>query len=148
MDLHHLDITAGLDESELTILHRHLHADCYPAGGKVFAHGEAGDRFYIVAIGQVEIRLPMADRQGTMRRIAAFPPGVIFGEMAMFNSSPRSADAIAVGETALWQLSSESLNQLKAEHPQVAGKLMYNIARQLSARLSVTNDELVYATRS
>jgi CRP/FNR family transcriptional regulator len=83
-----------------------------------------------------------------MRRIAAFPPGVIFGEMAMFNSSPRSADAIAVGETALWQLSSESLNQLKAEHPQVAGKLMYNIARQLSARLSVTNDELVYATRS
>ena len=148
MDLHHLDITAGLDEAELTILHRHLHADCYPAGGKVFSHGAAGDRFYIVAIGQVEIRLPMADRQGTMRRIAAFPPGVIFGEMAMFNGSPRSADAIAVGETSLWQLSSESLNQLKAEYPEVAGKLMYNIARQLSARLSVTNDELVYATRS
>ena len=148
MDLHDLDVMTGLTESELAVLHEHLQAECFAIGQRIFSAGEAGDRFYIVAIGRVEIHIPMNSDGDSKRRLAAFAPGAVFGEMAMFSGEMRSADAVAWSETAVWTLTAESLTRLQVHHPLVAGKLMYNIIRQLSSRLALTNDELVYATRS
>ena len=147
MNLRALDITQSMTEPEMTVLHQHLIPDCFGAGDTVFLQGEQGDRLYILDSGQVEIQLCMADGGKDRRRIAAFSPGVVFGEMAMFGRGVRSADAIATVDSAVWMLTEESFLALRETYPLVAEKFMHNIARQLAVRLSVTNDELVYATR-
>ena len=147
MNLRVLNITEGMSEIEMGVLHQHLGRECFGAGQTVFLRGEVGEQLYILDSGQVEIQLSMNGGDQERRRIAAFTAGVVFGEMAMFGGGLRSADAIATAESAVWTLSSSDLLVLQSTHPAVAGKLMCNIARQLAVRLAVTNDELVYATR-
>lgn len=147
MDLRVLDVAAGMSESEIAVLVAHLSSECFPAGGRVFAQGDPGDRLYVLTMGEVEIQLNL-DAHGRRRRVAAFAPGVVFGEMAMFGHGHRSADAIATVESAVWVLTEAQLARLESFHPLVAGKFMRNVARQLASRLAVTNDELVYATRA
>ncbi len=147
-ELRQLDIVSGLNPDEIGILHRHFMVESFAEKEPVFLRGHSGDRFYVVASGCVEIHLPLDDKSDVKRRLASFPPGVIFGEMAMLCGTNRSADAIAAVETSVWSLSTEALDDLRQHHPELASRLLLNMARQLSARLSVTNDELVYATRS
>ena len=138
----------GMSEAEISVLRDHMTSECYGAGGAVFLQGDHGDRLYILAMGRIEIFLHLEAGGEKTRRIAAFAPGVVFGEMALFGETVRSADARALHESAVWILTNEALRILEISHPQVAAKFMRNVARQLSSRLAVTNDELVYATRS
>lgn len=147
MDLHDLDVLAGLTESELTTAYAYLGKECFASGATIFSAGDEGDHLYIVAMGRVEIRIPLDATGKATRRIAGFAPGAVFGEMAMFRGGTRSANAIAAGDTAVWSLSARDFARLQLEAPVVANKLMINIVRQLSSRLAVTNNELVYATR-
>jgi SulP family sulfate permease len=147
VDLRDLDIAQGMSASELETLQSFLNVEHYPAGQPVFARGMAGDRLYILASGRVEIFLALDADGKNQRRIAAFSPGVVFGEMAIFTGVPRSADAQATRDSTVWALTDYQLKHMQAVAPLLASRLMFNIARQLSARLAVTNDELVYATR-
>jgi CRP/FNR family cyclic AMP-dependent transcriptional regulator len=62
--------------------------DRFEAGGVVFAEGADGDFLYVVVDGNVEVMVgdKLVDIAG---------PGDILGEMALIDSKPRSATAIA-----------------------------------------------------
>jgi MFS family permease len=64
------------------------------AGREVFRQGELGDRFYIVADGEVEI---VSDG----RVVAVTPAGGYFGEIALLRDVPRTATVRAKGEVEL-----------------------------------------------
>ena len=147
MNLRDLDISAGMTESDLAVLHRHLQADCYGGGQAIFRKGDAGHCIYILAIGRIDIYLSLDPSGNRQRRIAAIAPGVVFGEMAMLTDTPRSATAVAVEDSAVWIMTHEQLERLHLSHPALCARFLQNIARQLSARLAVTNDELGYAIR-
>lgn len=71
-----------------------------PAGTTVFAQGDRGDRFYVVADGQVEIVRDGAAVAGVM-------PGGYFGEVALLHDVPRSAGVVAVRDSELYALDGE-----------------------------------------
>src|SRR4051812_35927499 len=66
----------------------------FPEGGVVFIKGDRGNAAYMVRSGRVEIR------EGG-RVVEAMTRGELFGEMALIDSEPRSASAVAVGSTEL-----------------------------------------------
>lgn len=60
----------------------------FSAGEAIFRAGDEGHCMYVVQEGQVEIKV--GDKL-----IEVLGPGEVFGEMALVDNSPRSADVIA-----------------------------------------------------
>lgn len=134
------ELAARLDDAQVEILERHLTRFQLQEQGYVFRSGDPGDSLFVARSGVVNIMLPLEN--GKAKRVAAFAPGTIFGEMAMIEDKPRSADALACHPTEIWQLSRQQLQQLAGEHPAIAQQIMLNLTRCLAGRLRHTTQEL------
>jgi CRP-like cAMP-binding protein len=98
-------------------------------GGVVFIKGDAGDCAYVVTSGRVEIR------EGG-RVLEIMEPGELFGEMALIDSEPRSASAVAVGRTELVVIDRQVFDRLVREEEDFAVSVMRLMSRRLRAALA------------
>ena len=140
IDLHEFGIALGFDDLE----HDHLAALTrrheLPAGTVLFREGDQGDAFFMLAKGTVTISLASGRRAPI--RLANLIPGVVFGEMAMLEGQQRSADAIADGDIVIYKMTNTDFQTVLTGNPALAAKLVGNMAREIAARLRVTNNEL------
>lgn len=136
-----LGIAAGCDTDEIAVLTRHLERQSFEQGAYLFREGDAGDTMYMAARGSISIKLGRADQSGG-KRLVTLSPGVMFGEMVLIESRPRSADAIAEEYSVVYGLPRAALDQMRREYPSLAGKVLFNISGLLADRLRTTTDEL------
>ncbi|HEU0370282.1 MAG TPA: cyclic nucleotide-binding domain-containing protein [Candidatus Acidoferrum sp.] len=94
------------------------------AGETIFKEGETGKELYVIKSGQVEIRLEN-------RLLATLEANDIFGEMALFDSTPRSATAVAKTDVALVPVSKKDFVALVSRAPTFALDIMSMLARRL-----------------
>lgn len=135
-------VFATLDDDEAGLLAGALERLELRHGDRVFLEGEEGNRLYVLARGVVSIQMRLDDGSAGPR-IAAFNPGVIFGEMALLEGKRRSADAYAVGESVvLYSLAGERFENLVQARPELGLKVYRNISRHLAWRLRGTSDAL------
>ncbi len=66
-----------------------------------------------------------------------------FGENGLLGENLRSANVIAVTDCELYTLSQKDFNQFAIKNPDIAFKIMTNIASVLSERLISTDENLV-----
>lgn len=137
----------GLDPLEAATVRGVLLRESHAAGTAVFREGEPGDRLYVLTQGEVSIDLKVAGKNGDAKisraqRLAAFGPGMVFGEMALIEGKPRSADAVVKVEAVTHALTADAFAQLRHDHPDIAIKLIGNITRLLAARLRATSEQL------
>jgi CRP-like cAMP-binding protein len=97
-----------------------------PAGTVIFEAGSTGEEMFGVVEGTVELRL--ADG----RAIAIGPDGT-FGEMALVDSSARSATAVAVEDSKLAVIDKRRFLFLVHETPSFALQVMSSLAERLRA---------------
>src|SRR4051794_8679560 len=111
-----------------------------PAGAIIFREGETGDEMYVVVAGKVRIskRVPGVGEEA----LGVLEPGSHFGEMAMVDDSPRSADAIAHTACALAVVRRDELDQLMFVDKDLAYDLLWTFVRTMAARLRETNDKI------
>lgn len=123
---------------------RRTFARSFVDGQIVFDEGDEGNHLYIIQSGQIEIC-----RQGRAGRrvVARLGPGQFFGEMSVVLGEPRSARAVALGETELLELDAETLESMCIEQPEIAIRMIQRLAVRLIAaerRLAALGlDELV-----
>ncbi len=100
----------------------------YPvsAGVRVLTEGEDGDELYIVRAGEAAVR--RGDRV-----VARLGPGSLFGELAVLDPAPRSADVVATADTDLLILDRTTLLDLMARRPEVAADVITMLVRRLRA---------------
>ena len=58
-------------------------------------------------------------------------PGDVFGEMALFDPSPRSTNAVAVSETRLAAIKHESFKRAQQLDPSISDQVIKTLARRL-----------------
>lgn len=111
-----------------------------PAGAIIFREGEGGDEMYVVVAGKVRIskRVPGAGEEA----LGILEAGSHFGEMAMVDDSPRSADAIAHSACALAVIRRDELEQLMFVDKDLAYDLLWTFVRTMAARLRETNEKI------
>jgi CRP/FNR family transcriptional regulator, cyclic AMP receptor protein len=68
----------------------------------LFHKGDSGSSFFIIAEGQIKIGV--SNKMGDEVTLALLRKGDFFGEMALLDEQPRSADASAVEDTLLYVL--------------------------------------------
>ncbi len=68
-------------------------------GGMIFQKGDTGDSMMAVLRGRVRISAISAD--GRVISLNVISPGEVFGEIALLDGKPRSADASAIEDTTL-----------------------------------------------
>lgn len=106
----------------------------WSAGETVIRQGEPGDAVLLLAEGRALVELH--DGPGPARRIAAFVPGDLVGEMALVLREPRSADVIAETDVVAYALSAEDFDAIAARHPDLGLVLTRVVADRLGASAS------------
>ena len=153
--LHGLSLFVNLTPAELQIVEGLLHERDYLNGEVIFDEGEEGQAIYIIASGEVLIsRQEQGDagctaqpainepsgshprrRQGDSGRVAQLGPGTFFGELALLDNSPRSAQARAATPCRLIVFFRDDFVRLLDTHARIASKISRQLACHLGIRL-------------
>src|SRR5213076_2794087 len=88
--------------------------------------GDAGRTFYVLLDGSAKVNRPG-------RRSVRLEPGAFFGEMALIDDSPRSADVVAEGEVLALTIDRSGFTKLLRAEPALSQALLRTLAARLRA---------------
>jgi hypothetical protein len=132
MTIDQLKTLAGVCEEEL-----------FEEDTRIFSERDPGGTLYVVVSGKVAIEQE-GKRKGSFARLATIDAHSYFGEMNLFDNSPRDTFAIAVQDTLTLRLRREPLIALARQYPELSLELI-NV---LSQRLRDLNNQVVGLTRA
>jgi CRP-like cAMP-binding protein len=98
----------------------------FHSGSSIVRSGDPGSTFYVLLDGTARVVTP----KGRPRRLKA---GDFFGEMALFDDSPRSADVLAEDEVLTMTINCSAFRKLVRSEPALAVELLRTLAARLRA---------------
>ena len=140
-DLTDFPLLEGLTPDQRSVVGGLLRRRSFAAGEVIVDIGAPAGELFLLVRGQVSISLPVAG--GTHRRLGSFGPGMVFGEMALLDHSPRSAIVTAEKDTACDLLRREDFDRLGTTHPEIKILLLGNLTLLLSAKLRKANHQIM-----
>jgi CRP-like cAMP-binding protein len=131
---------SGLAPRELKEVAAIIHKRSYRAGETVFVQGDPGLGMYIVQEGEVSISL--ANNEGENGELVLLTEGDFFGELALLDESPRSANANCKTDSSLIGFFRPDLFQLIERNSQLGLKIVLKLAEIVAQRLRSADQEL------
>lgn len=131
----------GVSVDQLKVLSSICEEELYNADEVIFREGDRGDSLYIVVNGVVSIGI-FSRSSDNFTELAAYRSNSAFGEMTIFDYSPRSASAVAKTDVLLLRLRSEPLLALIYQEPDLSIELL----RSLSDNLRNANSRIATLT--
>jgi small-conductance mechanosensitive channel/CRP-like cAMP-binding protein len=117
-----------LSDEQLRELAGGLETQVFAPGERICRQGEAGETFYIIKDGQVEVS--MQNGQGGTTPIRTIGVGDFFGEMSLLTGDPRSATVTALQETEVLVMDKEDMRHLLAANGQLAEHISQVLAQR------------------
>lgn len=145
--LQRMPIFATMDAAEIDLLAGRLRAEHHAPGQAIIRQGDAGDRFYIIRRGHVEVT--MQDERGVLEVVDHLDRGDYFGELALLHdaASPavgrgrRNATCRATVPTETLSLDREDFQRLVKTRFDLGEKVDRSIARaQLLRRIPLFSE--------
>ena len=130
--LREIDLFRPLSEEELRATAARCRALHYAAGERIIEEGAAGDSFFVVDRGEVEVSKEMG---GVRRSLARLMEGQFFGEMALLTGERRAATVVAATDVDLFTLDKTGFHDIIAGNPAIA----VDISTILSERREALN---------
>jgi len=140
------EIFESFEPNELSLIEDFLEMAVYRAGEKIIEQDTEPDFLFLLAKGAVNVELRTIgshdDEEAPVQRLAAFCPGVAFGDLAVIDGSRRSTDVRAEVESTCYLLPAERFQELESTHPAIYVKLLRNLLRMNVNRLRRSNREI------
>lgn len=127
--LSQIPIFASLGNEDRRSLARQIGRQSFRKGTLLFRRGETGDALYIIIRGQ--IRIFASTRKGNEITLALLGPGEFFGEMALLDRQPRSANAEATEDTELHILQRDNFFSFLMHKESALRAILYALSRRL-----------------
>ena len=132
--VHHVSLLQGLNQTEAQ---RFLaEATLFPMkpGDLVIRKGDSDASVYVLLKGLAQV---VQELNG--KPIATLGAGDTFGEMGFLTTSPRSAHVVAKTEGEVLVMTSDFMDRFIRQQPEIASKILLNLAKELAARLAMSN---------
>jgi hypothetical protein len=142
--LRRIKILADMKDNQLAHLAEYMEMQDVSQWSVLFNQGDISDSMYMVLAGELRARVVNNGRETIL---ATFGPGEFFGDIALFDHGPRSADVVANVDSTLLKISSVSFDRLTREAPALATPFLQATARTLSARIRADNKRLSRITQ-
>jgi len=140
--LSRIHLFAGIAPTGLRRIAEIALEESHGVGSYIFREGTGGDALYLIMEGKVRISREISGMGE--EALAVLGPGEAFGEMALVDDFPRSADAKVHERCRLLVISKDSLESLLFLDKELAYELLWNFVKILSARLRETNDKMTF----
>jgi CRP-like cAMP-binding protein len=100
----------------------------YSAGDRIFSEGDLGTEMFIIQEGEVHIIKRLGNDDHVLSRLSK---GDFFGEMAVIESAPRTADAVAQTATTLLAITGSRFDEMIRKNPEIAIRIIRKYSRRL-----------------
>jgi CRP-like cAMP-binding protein len=107
-----------------------------PQAAVVIKQGDRSNAMYLIIEGELSVHMNVGDHE---TELAVLIAGDFFGDFALFDHGPRSADVVANKSCLLLKLSADSFQQLCREAPDLAMPFLRAIGKTLTARIRAGN---------
>jgi uncharacterized membrane protein len=128
-ELRSVPLFASLDDTATSELRNLLVIRDVAGQTPLFHLGDSGDALYLIESGRV--RISVRDADGSDVTLAELAGGDFFGEMALLDGKPRSADATVIEDARFAILSREDFLNFVRSNPDVALKMLSAITHRL-----------------
>jgi CRP/FNR family transcriptional regulator, cyclic AMP receptor protein len=127
--LRSVPLFASLDDIAARHLLSLLMVQDIKGNNAIFRDGDIGDSLCLIESGRV--RISIIDEDGKLVILAELAAGDFFGEMALIDGKPRSADAIVIEDARLAVLSREDFLLFVRGNPDVAVEMISAVSHRL-----------------
>jgi hypothetical protein len=142
--LRRIKILADLNDAQLSHLSDFLETQRIPQWSLAVRQGDPGDAMYLILEGELRARIMNGDRETIL---STFGPGDFFGDIALFDHGPRSADVVANMDSTLLKISAIAFDRLAKEAPSLATPFLQATSRTLASRIRADNKRLGQMTQ-
>jgi len=110
------------------------------AGEAIVKQDEHGDCMYVLISGKASV---IHRKEGKQFELATLGTGDFFGEIALVDEGPRSADVEAMEDCTLVRIPQSVIRALAGVYPMAAFKLLVAVGRVLVSRLRKGNQKYI-----
>lgn len=130
--LRRIKILVDMDEKQLASFLQYMEVVRLLPNAAVFNKGDHGDSMFLVLEGELRARVMVGGRESTL---ATMTVGECFGEVAVIDEGPRSADVVANQESVLLKVSAGALKRVFQEAPALAAPFLLGLSKTISSRI-------------
>jgi CRP/FNR family cyclic AMP-dependent transcriptional regulator len=132
--LRNIEIFGHLDTEALTELYRRMSVKHWHGGAIIMGQHEPGDALYVLVKGRAKVVL--FGENGREMTLSTLRSGDFFGEVALFDGKPRSANVVAEADSTLLVLDRANFLAHLEQFPETAVRLL----KEMAARLRNANE--------
>jgi len=134
--LRRVKILAGLAEDQLEKFAKAMEIQRVPQWSVIVKQGDTGDTMYLILEGELRVRVMVGEKETVLTTISV---GEFFGDIALFDHGPRSADVVANSDATVLKISSSNFEKLAKESPELAAPFLMAVGKTLSSRIRADN---------
>lgn len=127
-----VDLFQSLSPAEMECLVEREKLQLFAAGEKLCRQGEAGESFYVIRAGRVDVQVAGPD--GRPVSVARLGPGAFFGEMSLLTGEPRSGTVLAETDVEVVCISKGEFAGVLQANAELAGKLAATLEKRVADR--------------
>ena len=138
--LHQVPLFAEFTEAEVEGVVDLIEEAQFAPGEKIVVQDEKGDCMYVLIEGTARV---VHRRDGKEIELAILKAGDFFGELALVDSGPRSADVVTLTPSRLLRIEHGALRAVAGVYPNAAFKLLIAVGRALVQRMRRGNQKYI-----